>query len=397
MQHWSIASWRQKVDYQPMTYPEEQMAHYRLVLRRLAQAPPMISPSSVMRLRAELARVATGQSIVLHGGDCAEQFVDLAPETIAKQAKFLRDMAEQLAVQMGRPVTCIGRMAGQFAKPRSQLTHQEAGRTLPSYRGDLLNAVSANPLARQFDPARLWQGYELAAQAVEHLLPMPGLPYFSHEALHLDYETALTRLVGEQYYNLATHLPWVGMRTCALDSAHVEYVRGLANPVAVKISAAVDEEALLGLVARLNPLALPGKLLLIYRLGEAAVADALPRLLRCSLAHRLPVLWLCDPMHGNTVRTPLGLKTRPCDTMLAELSKAIAIHHRFAVPLHGVHLEMTHRHVHECVDSKQDLIESRWQPNYHSVVDPRLNPEQARRMLAEVVPAWQGRVALSNA
>jgi 3-deoxy-7-phosphoheptulonate synthase len=338
-------------------------------------------------------------------------------------------------------VVRVGRFAGQYAKPRSADTETREGVTLPSYRGDLVNAPAFTPEARLPDPQRLIEGHARSAMTlnfvrglidggfadlhhpeywdldwVQHsplaaeyqqrvdslgdsLRFMESLTknplsdfsrvdfYTSHEALLLWAEQAQTRQVprAEGWYNLSTHFPWIGLRTAALDGAHVEYCRGIRNPLGVKVGAAMDRDWLLGLCERLNPAREPGRLTLIHRMGAGKIAEHLPAMIDAVRAEGHPVLWMCDPMHGNTESTPNGLKTRPFDAILKELTQAFVIHRDCGSRLGGVHLELTGENVTECTGGARGLTHIDLERAYRSTVDPRLNYEQALEMAMEIV------------
>lgn len=395
MQQWVLDSWREGVDYQPIDYGLAEQSALQANLRLLAEACPIVSPSRILACRRDLQAVAEGRAFILHAGDCAERFTDLVPHRIEAQMRFLGAQAEALAQALEMPVICVGRIAGQFAKPRSEL-EQSTYPALMSYRGDLLNGEASSHETRRLDPNRLWQGYELSQAASAQIMKQSGSHfYLSHEALHLAYESALTREVGShQFFNLSTHLPWIGMRTAFRDAAHVEFVRGLQNPIALKIGPHMDESELCHLVECLNPDSETNRLLLIYRLGADRLSIVLPRLLQAVKRSGFPVLWLCDPMHGNTMRTRIGFKTRCCDVLNQEVESAVKIHQELGVPLHGLHLEMTHERVLECMDLESTLEDTLWQPCYRSAVDPRLNPTQSTHLLQTFAEVYSSQLCV---
>jgi len=341
---------------------------------------------------------------------------------------------------LNKPVIKIGRMAGQYAKPRSTATETIDGISLPSYRGDLINGAPFERNTRQPDPRRLLKGYSFASLTLNYIRTLvenkfadfskmdswdldfvshspfadeyhqilaqiqnslslienlsinqsahsiKDKVYTCHEALHLHYEQALTRQDDSgQWYNLSTHLPWIGMRTAQLNSAHVEYMRGIANPVAVKISAACNPEQLIQLCKKLDPDNTPGRLLLITRFGNQKIAEHLPPLIKAIQAEGRQPLWCCDPMHGNTSVTSQGVKTRRFDAIIDELTQAFTIHRQLDSHLGGVHFELTGEHVTECIGGARGLTELDLKRAYKSLVDPRLNADQSLEMAMRIV------------
>src|SRR5579863_6439365 len=428
---WHPASWQsRKASQQPVYEDPEALGK---VVSELARLPPIVVSWEVENLRERLAAVQRGEGFLLQGGDCAESFVECESDRIAKQLKVLLQMSLVLLSGMKKPVVRVGRMAGQYAKPRSADTETRDGLTLPAYRGDLVNRPEFAAEARRADPQLLLRGYERAAltlnfvralvdggfadlhhpeywdlgfvrhaqlrEAYERTARSIGdaLDFFeslsgkrvheatrvdffaSHEGLHLLYEQAQTRYIARQnrWYNLSTHMPWIGMRTAALEGAHVEYFRGISNPVGIKIGAAMDAAWLQGLVTTLNPHNQPGRLTLIHRFGAKEVAPALPKAIEAVRQTGQTVLWVCDPMHGNTETTTGGLKTRRFENILKELELAFRIHADLGSYLGGVHIELTGDDVTECTGGARGLTDSDLQRAYRSSVDPRLNHEQA--------------------
>lgn len=436
---WRPDSWLSRPAVQQPEYPDR--AALDEALERLRHLPPLVTSWEVNALKAHLAEAQEGRRFVLQGGDCAESFDDCRPEIITNRLKVLLQMSLVLVHGLKKPVLRVGRFAGQYAKPRSTDTETRDGVTLPAYRGDLVNAADFTPAARTPDPQRLIEGHSrsaltvnfvrglidggfadlhhpeywdlswvehspLAAQyqrivdsigdSVRFMETLAGQPigdfsrvefYTSHEALLLYYEQAQTRQVprSEGWYNLSTHFPWIGMRTAALDGAHVEYMRGIRNPVAVKIGPSMTTAWLLRLCEVLNPSNEPGKLAFIHRMGAGAIAEKLPPLIEAVRAAGHRVLWLADPMHGNTQTTKGGIKTRRFDDILAELDQGFRIHERCGSHLGGVHLELTGEDVTECLGGARDLGEGDLQRAYRSSVDPRLNYEQALELALKIV------------
>lgn len=428
---WNPATWQtRKAQQQPVYEDADAVAR---VVAELARLPPIVVSWEVEKLRERLAKAQRGEAFLLQGGDCAESFEDCESDRIAKQLKVLLQMSIVLLQAMKRPIVRVGRFAGQYAKPRSADTETRDGVTLPAYRGDLVNRPDFSVAARRPDPQLLLRGYERAAltlnfiralvdggfadlhhpeywelgfmrhaplrEAYERIVYSIGdaLDFFesltgqsvgdatrveffaSHEGLHLLYEQAQTRYIARQarWYNLSTHMPWIGMRTAQVDGAHVEFFRGIANPIGVKIGAAMTDEWLQELVAILNPQALPGRLTLIHRFGVRDIEKHLPRVIEAVGRTGQTVLWCCDPMHGNTETTAGGLKTRRFENILKELDLSFRIHRELGTVLGGAHFELTGEDVTECTGGARGLTDADLQRAYRSQVDPRLNYEQA--------------------
>jgi len=428
---WHPASWQsRKAAQQPQYEDPDALAK---VVAELARLPPIVVSWEVENLRERLAAAQRGEGFLLQGGDCAESFLECESDRIAKQLKVLLQMSLVLLSGMKRPVVRVGRMAGQYAKPRSADSETRDGVTLPAYRGDLVNHPEFTAEARRPDPQMLLRGYERAAltlnfvralvdggfadlhhpeywdlgfvrhaplrEAYERIAHSVGdaLDFFesltgrrvhdgtrvdffaSHEGLHLLYEQAQTRFIPRQkrWYNLSTHMPWIGMRTAQLDGAHVEYFRGIANPIGIKVGAAMSEQWLQELVGVLNPQNQPGRLTLIHRYGAKDIENCLPRAIEAVRRTGHSVLWCCDPMHGNTETSTGGLKTRRFENILKELDSAFRIHAEQGSYLGGVHIELTGDDVTECTGGARGLTDADLQRSYRSQVDPRLNHEQA--------------------
>jgi 3-deoxy-7-phosphoheptulonate synthase len=428
---WQPTSWQARKAQQQPVYDDP--AQLERAVADLARLPPIVVSWEIDKLRAHLAAAQRGEAFLLQGGDCAESFSDCESDHLAKQLKVLLQMSLVLLQAMKRPVIRVGRFAGQYAKPRSADTETRAGVSLPAYRGDLVNRPEFTAEARRADPQLLLRGYERAAltlnfiralvdggfadlhhpeywdldfmrhaplrEAYERIVHSIGdaLDFFesltgqrvgdanhveffaSHEGLHLLYEQAQTRYIArqERWYNLSTHMPWIGMRTAQLDGAHVEYFRGIANPVGVKISAGMSDEWLQELVAVLNPHNQPGRLTLIHRFGVKEIEQHLPRVIEAVRRTGQSVLWCCDPMHGNTETTSAGVKTRRFENIMRELDLSFRIHRASGSILGGVHIELTGEDVTECTGGARGLTDADLQRAYRSQVDPRLNCEQA--------------------
>lgn len=436
--NWHPASWHSKQAQQQPTYRDA--AAIGAAVAELSQLPPIVVSWEIEALKEQIASAQRGERFVLQGGDCAEVFSECNSDLIAKKLKILLQMSLVLVHGLKKPVVRIGRMAGQYAKPRSADTETKDGMTLPSYRGDIVNRPGFTAAEREPDPQLLLRGYERAAltlnfvralidggfadlhhpeywdldfvrhsplrERYEHIVTsisdaldffesMRGQTveesdrvdfYASHEGLHLLYEQAQTRYIARQkrWYNLSTHLPWIGMRTAALDGAHVEYFRGIANPMAVKVGPAMDAEWVQGLIATLNPNNEPGRLTLIHRMGAKNIDKHLPDLIKAVRATGSPVLWICDPMHGNTETASSGLKTRRFDNIVSELESAFRIHREMGSWLGGVHFELTGDDVTECTGGARGLTDSDLARAYKSQVDPRLNYEQSLELAMRI-------------
>jgi len=427
---WSPTSWQKKTAAQQVGY-SDQVALQR-VLTEMAALPPLVTSWEIENLRADLARAARGEAFVLQGGDCAESFDDCRSEPIAAKLKILLQMSLVLVHGTRKPVVRIGRIAGQYAKPRSADTETRDGVTLPAYRGDIINRGGFTSEEREPDPTLMLRAYERAAltlnfiraltdggfadlhhpeywdvsfakhsptgaeyerivesirESLDFVSAITGVEnevlrrvdvFTSHEALALPYEQAQTRTVPRRagYYNLSTHFPWIGMRTAQLDGAHVEFFRGIRNPLGIKIGPGMTTDWLQTLLDVLDPDREPGRITLIHRMGADKVKDKLPPLVDAVMATR-QVLWICDPMHGNTETTPQGIKTRRFDKIVDELEQSFELHSSLGSRLGGVHIELTGEDVTECVGGARGLTEADLERAYKSRVDPRLNYEQA--------------------
>ncbi|MCA1714898.1 MAG: 3-deoxy-7-phosphoheptulonate synthase class II [Gammaproteobacteria bacterium] len=428
---WSPASWRARPATQLPVYPDQD--ELATVQAELHALPPLVTSWEILALKRQLAEAQEGRRFLLQGGDCAENFSECSPEVISNRLKVLLQMSLVLVHGLRLPVVRVGRFAGQYAKPRSVDDETRDGVTLPAYRGDIVNAPAFEAGARTPDPRRMikaharsamtmnfvralidggfadlhhpeywdlgWVGHSPLAEEYHHMVAAIGDAvsfmetlsgsevhnlnrvdfYTSHEALLLPYEEALTRQVPRQWgwFNLGTHFPWIGMRTADLHGAHVEYFRGIRNPVALKVGPSMSVEQLLKLVDVLHPDDEPGRLTLIHRMGAAQVANRLPPLLDALKRDGRRVLWICDPMHGNTEATANGYKTRRFANIRSELEQAFDLHAAAGTRLGGVHLELTGEDVTECTGGARDLTDRDLERAYRSTVDPRLNYEQA--------------------
>ncbi len=396
MQAWSPTSWNRYAYQQAATYPDNTQLHR--VLEQLGHLPPLVTYDEIKHLKHAIARAGRGETFILQGGDCAELFADCRSELIANKLKILLQMSLVLLHGMRKPIIRIGRIAGQYTKPRSSDYETIDGITLPSYRGDLVNSHAFTALARMANPKLLLEGYRCAAMTLNYIRALleggdgvqnsnqEKVDFFtSHEALHLHYEQALTRQGQDgKWYNSSTHLPWIGMRTATLDSAHLEFLRGVQNPVGIKIGPDVTPNWLKEMLQVLNPQQEEGRILLISRMGAGHIEPRLPPLIDAVKTLGIPVTWSCDPMHGNTESTIDGIKTRHFDTILLELQRAVTIHREMDNHLGGVHFELTGENVTECIGGTRGLTASDLKRAYQSLVDPRLNYEQSLEMALQL-------------
>jgi 3-deoxy-7-phosphoheptulonate synthase len=430
---WSPSSWRSKPAQQMPEYPDA--AALADAEARLATYPPLVFAGEARDLMAQLGRCAEGKAFLLQGGDCAEAFADFRPNTIRDTFKVFLQMTMVLMYGGGVPVVKVGRMAGQFAKPRSTPTETQGGVTLPIYRGDIVNGIEFDAAKRRPDPERMIQAYfraaatlnllrafalggfadlnkvhkwnqdfvkdspagkkyeELATRIDEALTFMTAcgitpeaVPqvkeasfFTSHEALLLPYEQALTRqdsLTGD-WYDVSAHMLWIGDRTRQPDGAHVEFLSGVGNPLGLKVGPTTTIDDLLRLIDALNPANRPGRLTLISRMGADKVEQLLPPLIRAVKRAGRAVIWSCDPMHGNTVKAGNGYKTRAFDRILREVKGFFAVHRAEGTHAGGVHFEMTGQDVTECVGGAQAITEADLSDRYHTHCDPRLNAQQS--------------------
>jgi len=432
-QSWSPQTWRSKPIRQMPEYADAEAV--KRVEGQLADYPPLVFAGEARNLKKQLAEVSAGRAFLLQGGDCAEAFAEFKADTIRDTFKVLLQMAVVLTFGAACPVVKVGRMAGQFAKPRSKPTETQNGIELPAYRGDIVNHIDFDEYSRQPDPDRLLRAYNQAAATLNLLrafaqggladlnqvhkwnlafvrdsnqgaryeeiaqridealgfmracgINSDSVPqvretdfYTSHEALLLNYEEAFTRvdsLTGD-WYDTSAHFLWVGDRTRQIDEAHVEFLRGVNNPIGLKCGPKMGEDELLKLIETLNPHNEPGRLTLISRMGADQVGEKLPPLIRAVKRHGYNVVWSCDPMHGNTAKTDNGFKTRPFDRILSEVTDFFAIHRAEGSYPGGVHVEMTGKDVTECLGGAQAISEDRLGDRYHTYCDPRLNASQA--------------------
>ncbi|TDC02144.1 phospho-2-dehydro-3-deoxyheptonate aldolase [Micromonospora fluostatini] len=367
----------------------EDPAHVEHIRAVLAALPPLVEVDSLTRLRGLLARVAAGQAQVVQAGDCAEDPAECTADDVERKKALLTVLAGAMSAITHQPVVRVGRIAGQYAKPRSAPTEWVDGVELPVYRGHMVNGPEPTPHARRPDPQRLLTGYQAASHLLDHLTPTPQARtepavWTSHEALLLDYEIPMLRRDPQGRTALtSTHWPWIGERTREATGAHVSLLANVINPVACKVGPRTTAADLLAVCARLDPEREPGRLTLIARMGADATMELLPPLVRAVRAAGHPVVWLVDPMHGNTVTTAEGRKTRVVETIIREVTAfQFAVRAAGGTP-GGLHLETTPDDVTECVDAHDAT--DRLGERYTTLCDPRLNPRQA----VAVVSAWQ--------
>lgn len=428
---WHPYAWQEKEVRQQPVYPDRDAL--KQVLAELGGLPPLVTSWEIEDLKHLLAEAGKGNCFLLQGGDCSENFHDCTPTIITNKLKILLQMSLVLVYGGRKKVIRVGRFGGQYAKPRSSDMETRGDETLPSYRGDMINSLDFTPETRIPDPVRMLRAYERSAltvnfirslaeggfadfhhpeywdlsfvshspQAQEYqrivdsvdnsLVFMETLAgktaaeinrvnfYTSHEGLLLYYESAQTRRVPRRkgWYNLATHFPWIGNRTRNIDGAHVEYFRGIRNPIGIKVGPDMEGDELVALLEVLNPENEPGRITLIHRFGVDKIAGCLPALIEAVRKSGKVVLWCCDPMHGNTEMTENDMKTRSFKKVLGELDQAFAIHNSLGSHLGGVHAELTGDNVTECVGGARGLNEQGLSAAYETQVDPRLNYEQA--------------------
>ncbi|MEM7619849.1 MAG: 3-deoxy-7-phosphoheptulonate synthase class II [Pseudomonadota bacterium] len=440
MSSWSPSSWKSLPIIQVPEYPDQEKL--KDVEARLASFPPLVFAGEARDLKERLGEVAKGQAFLLQGGDCAESFAEHGPDNIRDFFRVFLRMAVVLTYAGQCPVVKIGRIAGQFAKPRSSSVEKQGDITLPSYRGDIINGIEFNETARIPDPERLIMAYRQSAATLnllrafaqggyanlEHLhqwnvsflqdspaaekykqlveriedslsfmkacgITSDNTPqlretrfFTSHEALLLGYEEALTRVdsTSGDWYATSGHFLWVGDRTRQIDHAHIEFLSGLKNPIGMKCGPSLEPDDLIRLIDKLNPTNEPGRITLICRFGADKVAEHLPPFIRAVEREGHCVVWSCDPMHGNTIKAGNGYKTRPFDQIMGEVNSFFDIHKAEGTHPGGVHVEMTGKNVTECIGGARAIAEADLSDRYHTHCDPRLNAEQALQLAFEV-------------
>ena len=449
---WSKSDWRSKPRVQMPDYPDQ--AALQAVEAQLAKYPPLVFAGEARRLKKHLAQAAQGKAFLLQGGDCAESFAEFSADNIRDTFKVMLQMAVVLTFGAKVPVIKVGRMAGQFAKPRSAPTEVIGGVEYPSYRGDIINGFDATVEARRPDPARMLQAYTQAAASLNLLrafstggyadiqrvhswtlgfadqdkaeryraisdrisdaldfMAAAGVDgsnvhqlstvefYTSHEALLLEYEEALCRIDSTTGLPVAGsgHMIWIGDRTRQPDGAHVDFCRGVQNPIGLKCGPSISTDDLKILIDRLNPDNEAGRLTLIARFGAGKVGDHLPRLIRAVQEMGANVVWSCDPMHGNTIKAASGYKTRPFESVLREVREFFAIHKAEGTIPAGVHFEMTGKDVTECTGGLRAVSDEDLSDRYHTACDPRLNASQSLELAFLVAEELQDRRSMARA
>jgi 3-deoxy-7-phosphoheptulonate synthase len=374
---WSPASWRGREARQQPDYADPEAL--AAALKELAAYPPLVPAAEAHALKAALAEAQAGSAFLLQGGDCAESFAEFSPESVRLNAALIAAVAARLGEASGLPIVRVARIAGQFAKPRSRAFERKEGRRLPIYRGDIVNGADFDEAARRPDPERMFRAYAQSAATLSHLAACAEREpiWTSHEGLLLPYEEALVRRDGAGWYGSSAPFLWIGDRTRFDNSAHVELLRGLTNPIGIKCGPSLTPDLLLRLLDRLNPVRESGRITLISRMGSARLDRVLPPLLGAVRSEGHPVLWCCDPMHGNTIRARNGFKTRPVARILAEADAFFAACGAAGVRAGGLHLEMTGHEVAECTGGGAGIAERDLPGGYRSRCDPRLNPGQA--------------------
>ena len=441
--NWSPTSWKEKPVKQLPDYPDQKELEQSYEM--LKDLPPLVTSWEIDALKNKLADISDGNGFLLQGGDCAESFDATKAPKIVNMVKVLLQMSFILIHEMGIPVLRVGRIAGQYAKPRSNDFETVNGKEIHNYRGDLINGFESESGIRTPDPQRLIEGYHKAGLTLNFLraLSDEGFAdlhhpeqweldfmrnneyyaeyedmvssitkavkfveaiapdtfttlqkvdfYTSHEALNLYYDSAQTRPVPRKagHFNLSAHMVWIGNRTRDLDGAHVEYFRGINNPVGIKIGPPFEIDETLKLIETLNPTHEKGKIVLITRFGKDVIEKELPELIQAVRREGFPVVWSSDPMHGNTFSTDGGIKTRNFDDIISELRSAFEIHRSEGSYLGGVHLELTGDNVTECVGGAKGLEENELNRNYETFCDPRLNYEQSLEMAFLVAREWK--------
>ena len=452
---WSPNSWRAKPAKHLPLYKDK--AALESVLKKISRYPPLVFAGEVRNLEKQLGEVANGKAFLLQGGDCAESFSDFHANNIRDSFKVILQMSVVLTFGASCPVIKVGRMAGQFAKPRSQETEVVNGVSLPSYKGDIINKIDFEEKLREPNPKRLIQAYNQSAASLnllrafaqggfanlkkvhqwnlsyveegkskkkfeeianrideclifmeacgindKNVRQMNETDFFtSHEALLLPYEEALTRIdsTNGKWYDVSAHMLWIGDRTRQLDGAHVEFVKGLGNPIGIKVGPSINIDELLKIIEVINPENTPGRVSLICRMGADKIATILSKVVSKVEKEGKKVVWVCDPMHGNTVKATNGFKTRSLSNIISEIEQFFQIHQLEGSYAGGIHLEMTGQDVTECIGGVQEIKESDLKSRYHTYCDPRLNASQSLELaflLSEFLKDGRSRILQSS-
>tara|TARA_B100000945_G_C20416546_1_gene615452 strand:- start:15 stop:1388 length:1374 start_codon:yes stop_codon:yes gene_type:complete len=430
--NWSPSSWRKKDALHMPKYLDE--THLNNTLEKISKFPPLVFAGEARLLKEKLGDVSQGKAFLLQGGDCAESFADFHPDNIRDTFKVILQMAVVLTFGASCPIVKVGRIAGQFAKPRSSVTETINNVELESYKGDIINGIDFNEKERNPDPDRLIQAYNQSASTLNLLrafsqggfanlskihqwnlnfvkgenatkfqeisnrideclsfMEACGINdntvrqlnetdfFTSHEALLLQFEEALTRIdsTSGKWYDVSAHMLWVGDRTRQIDGAHIEFLRGIENPIGIKVGPSTKTDELLKILDALNPSNEGGKITLICRMGHEKVGNILPNIIKSIQKAGKNVVWTCDPMHGNTIKSNTGYKTRPLKDIISEIHQFFQIHRTEGTYPGGVHLEMTGQDVTECMGGLQEITDEDLQNRYHTYCDPRLNASQS--------------------
>lgn len=440
VEKWTPKTWRNHTAKQMPDYPDK--GALEAATETLAKQPPLVFAGEARSLKADLARVAKGEAFLLQGGDCAESFAEFSADNIRDTFKVLLQMAVVLTFAGSMPVVKVGRLAGQFAKPRSSDFETIGGEELPSYRGDIINALPFDEASRTPDPNRMVKAYHQASATLNLLrafaqggfadlhkvhqwnlgfvsdspagdryqdlanrldetlrfMAACGITsettqsiretdfYTSHEALLLPYEEALTRVDSTtgDWYDVSSHFLWIGERTRQLDGAHVEFLRGVKNPIGLKVGPTMTPDDLMRMIHVLNPDNEPGRLTLITRMGHETLADELPKLVEAVRDDGRMVVWSCDPMHGNTIKAESGYKTRPFERIMTEIKAFFAVHRELGTHPGGIHIELTGQDVTECTGGAEEITDAALASRYRTHCDPRLNANQALEVAFQV-------------
>ena len=431
--NWKPDSWRNKTAKHLPNYGD--LDKLNLITKKLSAYPPLVFAGESRNLLKQLGKVSEGKAFLLQGGDCAESFADFNPNNIRDSFKVILQMAVVLTFGASCPVVKVGRIAGQFAKPRSQDTEIIDGVELESYKGDIINGINFDKKSRTADPERLIQAYNQSASSLNLLrafaqggyanlkqihqwnlsfadenlykkkfedmanrideciafMEACGINdqnvrqmnetdfYTSHEALLLPYEEALTRIdsTSGKWYDVSAHMLWVGDRTRQLDGAHIEFIKGIENPIGIKVGPSTEASELLKISEVVNPNNIPGRITLICRMGADKINSILPKIIKEVKKAEVSVVWACDPMHGNTIKASSGYKTRPLNNIISEIEQFFKIHRDQGTYPGGIHLEMTGQDVTECIGGLKEVTEDDLKSRYHTYCDPRLNASQS--------------------
>ena len=440
MNKWSIDSWKSYNLYQPPGWKNNDQLKF--VTKMLRLKPPLVFKNEINLLKKRLSKVEDGKCFIIQGGDCAETFSDVNIELIKNKLNILLQMSTVLSYATSTKTLRIGRVAGQFAKPRTQLMETQNRKEFPSYRGDAVNGLDFSKKSRHPDPSRMLKAYDQSSFTLNLIRSMINSGYTnilnahnwdldfiknsphvnkynniiskiqktlsfidtvnnpisknqklelyefftSHEGLLLEYEQALTRYdpKDKKYYNYSGHMVWVGDRTRSIDGAHIEFVSGIENPIGIKIGPSIDQNELIEIIKKVNPSNEKGKIILIARLGLENIENLLPQLVQKISQNKLNVIWICDPMHGNTYKNDMGIKTRHFNTILKELSIYMKIHKKLKNNPGGIHIEFTSENVTECLGGYQNIGDESLMQRYETACDPRLNNQQSLELIFEL-------------